>query len=163
MKKILFVCTANICRSPMASMLFNALARERGIAARAESAGVAALEGEQMAENSALALREAGVEPDPQHRARQVTGEMLREADLILTMSPQHAAAIRKLLGESPEKLYTLPEYAAGSPDSISDPYGGSFSGYRASLRQILGYVEGALDRLQREDTGRNESQVEVE
>jgi protein-tyrosine phosphatase len=51
-KQILLVCTANVCRSPMAEAIFNALAEERGLAWRAESAGVAALEGEDITPNA---------------------------------------------------------------------------------------------------------------
>jgi protein-tyrosine-phosphatase len=164
MKKILFVCTANICRSPMAAALFNAFAPDLGVEARAESAGVAALRGEPMAPNSAAVLREIGVEPDEGHRGRQASREVLETADLVLTMSPQHAAALRRQFGSSAGKVYTLPEYAAGrdTQDSISDPYGHSISSYRASLRQISEYVEQALRRLEREGL-EGEAIVEVE
>ena len=68
MKKVLFVCTANICRSPMAAALFNAPAEDRSLPFRAESAGTAALEGTPMAENTLAALEEVGNYPGP-HRA----------------------------------------------------------------------------------------------
>jgi protein-tyrosine phosphatase len=61
LKKVLFVCTANICRSPMAEAIFNALAEDRGLEFRAESAGVAALRDEPMAPNASAALEEIGV------------------------------------------------------------------------------------------------------
>ena len=55
-KKVLFVCTANVCRSPMAEAIFNALAEERGLLWRAESAGVAALVDEDITPNARAAL-----------------------------------------------------------------------------------------------------------
>ena len=61
MKKVLFVCTANVCRSPMAQAIFNALAEDSGLPFRAESAGTAALEGALMAPNAVAVLEEAGV------------------------------------------------------------------------------------------------------
>lgn len=65
MRKIIFVCTANMCRSPMAAAMFNALTKQRGLACRAESAGVMALEGKPMAENALAALEEVGITPRP--------------------------------------------------------------------------------------------------
>jgi protein-tyrosine phosphatase len=150
-KKVLFVCTANVCRSPMAAAMFNALAEDRGLPWRAESAGVAALEGEPTAENALEALREVGIYPEA-HRARQVSAAMFEEADLVLAMSPRHVAALRKNLGDlSANKLYTLVEYASGAPseEGIPDPYGHTITAYRASVRQLLEHVERLLGRLE--------------
>ena len=150
MRKILFVCTANICRSPMAAAMFNALAEDGGLPFRAESAGTAALEGNPMAENAQEALGEVGIYPEA-HSARQVSEDMLEAADLVLAMGPRHVAALRKNFGDlSAGKLHTLPEYASGSPseEGIPDPYGHTITAYRASVRQLLGYVEPLLGRL---------------
>src|SRR5918997_2532697 len=94
-KQILFVCTANVCRSPMAEAIFNALAEEGGLAWRAASAGVAALEGEDITPNARAALEEVGIYTR-EHRARQVDEAMLGEADLVLVMGPQHVATLRR-------------------------------------------------------------------
>jgi protein-tyrosine phosphatase len=151
-KRILFVCTANICRSPMAAAMFNALAEERGLAYRAESAGVAALTDEDIAPNARVALDEVGIYAED-HRARQVSEEMLEETDLVLTMGPRHVAALRRLVGDLRGKVYTLPQYALGASgeEGIPDPYGHTMTAYRASVRQILGCVEGVVERLERE------------
>ena len=63
MKKVLFVCTANTCRSPRAQAIFDALAEDEGLPFRAESADTEALEGTAMAENAVAALEEAGIYP----------------------------------------------------------------------------------------------------
>jgi protein-tyrosine-phosphatase len=151
-KKILFVCTAGVCRSPMAAAIFDALAEDRGLPFRAESAGVAALEGNPIAPNALLALEEVGIYPQ-EHRARQVSGPMLEEANLVLAMSPRHVAALNQNFGNlSDNKLYTLPEYASGVPseEGISDPYGHTITAYRASVRQLLECVERVIERLER-------------
>ncbi len=80
MEKVLFVCTANICRSPMAQELFNALAEDTGLPFRAESAGTAALEGRPMAENALAALEEAGIYPQEAHSARRVSAAIIEGA-----------------------------------------------------------------------------------
>jgi protein-tyrosine phosphatase len=148
-KKILFVCTANICRSPMAAALFNALAEDGALPFRAESAGTAALEDSPMAENSLAALEEAGFYPEP-HRARRVSEAMIEEAELVLAMTPQHAATLRRLTAEPPRGIHTLPEYATGAAGvGIPDPYGLPIAAYRNTLRQLYEYVEHVGDRLE--------------
>jgi protein-tyrosine phosphatase len=153
LKKVLFVCTANICRSPMAETIFYALAKDRGLTFQVESAGTAALVGKNIAPNAVEALEEIGVYPGD-HHARQVDEAMLKESDLILTMTPQHVRALREFrtdLGRAGhKKIYTLPEYATGGPsdEAISDPYGYTMSAYRSSVRQLLVYAEQLVDRL---------------
>jgi protein-tyrosine phosphatase len=148
LKRVLFICTANVCRSPMAEALFNALAEDRGLGFRAESAGVAALKGKPMAPNASAALEEIGVYAEG-HSARQVNAKMLEEADLVITMSPWHVAELRRAFGDF-FGARTLPEYVSGAPneEEISDPYGSAMVAYRASLRQLFGYVDLLMERL---------------
>ena len=68
-KKVLFVCTANVCRSPMAAAIFNALAEDTALSARAESVGVAALSGKPLSPDADTALQELGISGGD-HRAR---------------------------------------------------------------------------------------------
>ena len=149
--QILFVCTANVCRSPMAEAIFNALAEERGLPWRAESAGVAALKGEDITPNARAALDEVGIYAN-EHRARQVGEEMLEEADLVLGMGPRHVATLRRRFGGLSERVYALPQYALGAPpeEGIPDPYGQTMTAFRASVRQLLEYTEALVGRLER-------------
>ncbi len=148
MKKVLFVCTANICRSPMAQAIFDALAEDGNLPFWAESAGTAALKGKTIAPNAVAALEEAGIYPGP-HRARQVDEAMIEGAELVLAMTPQHAATLRRI-GVNPARgVYALPEYAMGFTDQgIPDPYGLTMSAYRSTLRQIYEHVERVVGRL---------------
>ncbi len=151
LKSVLFVCTANICRSPMAAAIFDTVAASNGLSFRAQSAGVAALEGEPMTPNAATVLEEIGIHP-PEHRARQVSASALEDADLVLTMSPQQLSAIKRQYGDkSGAKLHTLPDFATGVPstEGIPDPYGHTITAYRASMRQILEYVKRVAQRLE--------------
>ncbi len=150
MKKILFVCTANICRSPMAEAMFNVFAEDRGLGFRAQSAGVAALRDELMAPSASAALEELGVYAEG-HSARQVNAEMLEEADLVLAMTPRHVAELRRVFGDSFE-IHTLMSYVKGvsSDEGVPDPYGSTMTAYRASARQLLECVDVLLDRLER-------------
>ena len=143
-KQILFVCTANVCRSPIAEAIFNALASDAGLPYEAKSAGVAALKNEPMAPNASAALEEVGIYNTTEHRARQVSGEMLEDADLVLAMGPRHVAKLRRTFGGSLGEVYTLPEYVGSGPggEEVPDPYGSTMTAYRASVRQLLEYVE---------------------
>lgn len=148
MKKVLFVCTANICRSPMAQAIFDALAEDGDLPFRAESAGTAAREGRAIAPNAVAALEEAGIYPGP-HRARRVDAAMVEEAELILAMTPQHAATLRRLGGNPAGGIHALPEYAMGiQGQGIPDPYGLTMAAYRSTLRQLYEHVERVVGRL---------------
>lgn len=147
--KVLFVCTANVCRSPMAEAVFNALASDAGMPYEARSAGTAALVGELMTPHAREVLEEAGVYPG-EHRARQVDAAMMEGADLVLAMTPQQAAALRHLSAVDPRRINTLLGYAYAAPDTegIADPYGQPISAYRASVRRIIEVVDRVVSRL---------------
>jgi protein-tyrosine phosphatase len=153
LKTVLFVCTANICRSPMAGAVFDALAEDGALPFRAESAGTAALEGRAMAPNALAALEEAGIYPGP-HRARQVGEAMVGGSELVLAMTPEHAATVRRVAGaEPPGGVHTLTGYASGLADGvvdegIADPYGLTMAAYRGTLRQLHEHVERVVGRL---------------
>ncbi len=151
MKEVLFVCTANVCRSPMAEAMFNALAEDRGLDLRAESAGVRALEDEPMAPNASAALEEAGIYAQEGYRARQVSEKMLEEADLVLTMERRHVTELRRIFGDSFE-VHTLLGYVNGvsGDEGVPDPYGSTMIAYRASARQLLECVDLLLDHHER-------------
>jgi protein-tyrosine phosphatase len=149
-KRILFICTANICRSPMAEAIFNALVEEKGLDWQATSAGVAALEGEDITPNARAALEEVGIYAES-HRARQISQAILEEADLVLVMSPRQARVLYRSFGSLSDKVHILPGYAKGTfnEEGIPDPYGHTMTTFRASVRQLLGYIEKVVERLE--------------
>ena len=151
-RKVLFVCRANVCRSPMAEAILDARAQDGRLPLRAASAGVAALAGEEMAPNSRAALEEVGIHAGG-HSARQVGEAMLGEVDLVLAMSPRQVAVLQQRFGAPPDRVYTLPEYALGTPpeEGIPDPYGHTMTAFRASVRQLLECIDGLVGRLERE------------
>lgn len=150
MKKVLFVCRANVCRSPMAEAMFNALAEDRELGFRAISAGVRALVDEPITPNASAALEEVGIYAEG-HRARQVSEKVLEEADLVLAMSLRQVAELRRVFGDSFE-VHILPKYVGGvsGEEGVPDPYGSTMTAHRASARQLLEYVNLLLDRLER-------------
>ena len=92
MKTILFVCTGNVCRSPMAEALFHRAAQGRG-EFRVLSAGLGALDGQPPTPHSVEAMRELGIDISEQ-RSRALTAGLVREADYIFGMTRNHVDTI---------------------------------------------------------------------
>lgn len=136
MKRVMFVCTGNTCRSPMAAALFNRYAREKGLDAAADSAGLAAMEGAPASAHAVAAMAEVG-EDISSHAAKPVTRELLSAADRICCMSESAAAFLR----ESGFDARTL-------GTGISDPYGGTLEDYRRCRDEIAAAIPGAAEGL---------------
>lgn len=130
-KNVLFICTGNTCRSPMAEGLFNSLGKN----AVASSAGIYVMPDTKAEKNAVDAVAELGVDIK-NHTAMQLTGEMLVSADLVLTMTNSHKAGL-----PNADKIYTISEYV-GENDDVSDPYGGNIEVYRCCAKQIKALVE---------------------
>lgn len=109
MKRILFVCTGNTCRSPLAEGLGRKMAVDQQLDIEFRSAGVAAIDGQSIAQHSALILREYGA--DDQLSSRSLTDDMVGWADLILTMTRSHKNMVLTSFPNSADKVFTLKEY----------------------------------------------------
>lgn len=119
MTRILFVCTGNTCRSPMAEALFKRKALERGMAVEARSAGVAAADGMPISENAAQTLRERQVPHEGTSCA--LSAEAVGWADLILTMTAGHKRLLLERYPEAVEKTHTLKEYVEDRPEVLAE------------------------------------------
>lgn len=142
-KHILFVCTGNTCRSPMAEALFNDIAVKNGINAESTSAGIYA-SGEASI-NSVLAMAELLIDIKGRN-AVQVTYDMVNKADLVLTMSDSHKMALVFNFGND-EKIMTLNEFA-GEDGEIDDPFGMDIEAYRECRDKIRRLIEKAIEKL---------------
>ncbi|MGG0185032.1 low molecular weight protein arginine phosphatase [Bacillus rhizoplanae] len=140
MKRVLFVCTGNTCRSPMAE----ALLRYHGESHfEVQSAGVFAAVGSDASVHAKSALEEKGI--SIAHASQQVTEELLEWSDIVLTMTTGHK---QLLLAHHPEvngKVHTLYEFVEGTNKDISDPFGGSLSIYKATLEEMEQLVQTLL------------------
>lgn len=107
--RVLFVCTGNICRSPMAERLL--LARSTRAAVIAGSAGTYGLTGHAMDAQAALVTRELGADPDD-HVARELDAHLVRDADLILTATESHRDRVLRDEPRAMRRTFTLLEFA---------------------------------------------------
>ncbi|MBI4564491.1 MAG: threonylcarbamoyl-AMP synthase [Planctomycetes bacterium] len=143
---ILFVCTGNTCRSPMAECLFRrALARrlrtdDAGLEAlgyRIGSAGTLALEGGRATEHTLHALRELGLDASD-HRSRPLSIRLVQDADRVYVMTRQHRETVLEWLPECAEHVRLLDPSGA----DIEDPIGQDLARYRECARRLVPYVE---------------------
>jgi protein-tyrosine phosphatase len=146
--RVLFICTGNICRSPLAA---GAMTRELGAdntLVAVSSAGTAAWDGEPASEYSVEVAAREGVDIRG-HRSQRVTPELLRRADLVLVMERSHLEAVRKL-GADPGRTFVLSEWPApGEPGlAVSDPFGGSIEAYEECWRRIRRHVRRAAPQV---------------
>lgn len=116
--KILVVCIGNICRSPTVEALLKSKVAARGI--DVTSAGLGALVDKPMDSTALEVLREHGCD-HPDHKARQLTREMLQQADVILTMEQRHIDAIARMAPEVRGKTFLLGKWQ--NNQEIPDPY----------------------------------------
>lgn len=146
--RLLFVCTGNTCRSPMAASLARKLADERGLADLVvESAGTGAYDGTTASDGALLVAMERGSDLST-HRARTLTAEMIEHADLVLTMGDRHLARVRELGGL--DRAYRLTDFAShgASGSDVSDPFGGDLDTYRATYDELETAIRRVLERL---------------
>lgn len=107
--RILFVCTGNTCRSPMAEGMLRKLARDRGLDVQVRSAGVAAMKGASISRHAEAILRDRGI--TDAFESTPIDAELTDWADLVLTLTQGHKRQVIHTFPDAADKIFTLKEY----------------------------------------------------
>jgi protein-tyrosine phosphatase len=119
--KVIFVCTGNICRSPMAEQMLIQKAEKNKLPIKVVSAGVMAMTGDPMTPQSADAMTIRGFTPT-KHISQDLTPKLLEEADLVLTATLDHRSAIARMLPKASKYSFTIDEFARLTSFLRADP-----------------------------------------
>lgn len=136
--KVLFVCTGNTCRSPMAEGIMRDIALQRGFDMEVSSAGISAFDGEGASKNSILVLKEMGIDITS-HKSRQVNRDMVEDSDLIITMTDYHRELLLRRYNNLENKLISF---------NIQDPFGGDYNIYKSCSEEIKSEILKIVDKL---------------
>ncbi|MBR2743667.1 MAG: low molecular weight protein arginine phosphatase [Clostridia bacterium] len=128
---ILFVCTGNTCRSPMAEVMMIELLKEKGIkGVEVSSAGTAVSFQSGASYNSIMTMAKRNIDLSS-HTSRMITDGMLASADAVYTMTRSQSEFLKRMFPEYSNKVRPL------APRDISDPFGGDLDEYQACADEI--------------------------
>lgn len=146
--RFLVVCTANVCRSPMAAAAMRHALAARGLQPQVGSAGVDALADEPAHPLSIEAVAQAGLGDLSTHRSRQISSLMVHKADMVLCMEWRHRSLV---LARAPEAAGRVRLLGHWQDVEIADPVGGPAHEHRECLESMMQCVQQWLDRLSRQ------------
>lgn len=148
MRKLLFVCTGNICRSPMAEGIFNDLVRknQKETDYLATSAGIFARDGQGASQEAVEAVKDMGIDIS-RHSSQGVCEKLLEESDLVITMTNSHKDAIESKFFKYKDKVFAIYEYALDDEKDVNDPYGQSIAIYQKCANEIYDLISLMLKR----------------
>lgn len=153
-RDILFVCTGNICRSPMAEGILKSRLDERDYSV--SSAGTHAYEGLPASNKGILICRDEGIEIGD-HSSRSVSGDLLNDADLVLVMERDHQIVIENSFPEFKNKVHLLREFGRAQNDvtgaEVDDPVGGDIETYRQCFDLLSEEIDRIIPILQNDES----------
>ena len=153
--RILFVCTANICRSVMAEAILTHLLGDQRKSVKVDSAGIDALIGQSPDEFTQQVTSSHGLDVST-HQARQLTQETLEQSDLVLCLAENHRRSILSAYPRSASKVFLLKQFRRKQPlkyPSVDDPIGRPLYHYEHCYFQIEEEVRRVASLLVEDET----------
>ena len=143
---LLFVCTGNTCRSPLAEATARRMIADRAIGdLTVGSAGTSAWLDAPASDGAMLVALEHGLDLGD-HRSRPLAQDLVNDAQIILTMGPHHLDRAEALGATG--RSWMLTDFARGTPRPVSDPFGGDLDVYRATFVELEEAITAVLDRI---------------
>lgn len=149
MKNVLFICTGNTCRSPMAEAIFNKIVGERNLSLHARSAGVATVDGLSANKNAIDTMASLGIDISA-HKTRFLPNIELNKYDLFVTMNYDQATLVESL-GVPLSMIYVLQKPSTDKYDfemGIADPYGKDLQAYKKCAEDLESAIEELIKTL---------------
>lgn len=149
MKKVMFVCTGNICRSAMAEYLLKKIAKDKGKQLEISSCGTYASDGDMSTYDAIEVLKdEYGIDMK-KHRATNIINANIKNSDIILCATVNHKAFVLQMFPELKNKVYTIKEYSGETSNlDIYDPWGCGKEAYRQCASEINQLLNKIIDKL---------------
>lgn len=149
MKKIMFICTGNICRSAMAEKMMAKMIKEHNKDIEVFSCGVFAENGDLPTDEAIEVMKEHNIDLTT-HKATNIINSNIKEMDLILCATLSHKYSVIQMYPELKDKVFTIKEYVDGPSNNmdIKDPWGYNIIVYRNCAKELESYIDKIIKKI---------------